>query len=69
MRRGWKTIVGFALLGLAIAAICYAYAAFYDYEKPMNGFDLPLSPFLWFFVHRNYFSQPVSIAKSSGAAV
>jgi hypothetical protein len=37
MRRGWKTIIGFALLGLAIAAICYAYAAFYDYTKPMNG--------------------------------
>ena len=33
----WKTIFGFALLGLAIAAICYAYAAFYDYAKPMNG--------------------------------
>ncbi|MGB6684981.1 MAG: hypothetical protein WBH24_15130 [Candidatus Acidiferrum sp.] len=38
MRRGWKTIIGFALLGLAIAAICYGYAAFYDYTKPMNGF-------------------------------
>jgi hypothetical protein len=37
MRRGRKTIIGFALLGLAIAAICYAYAAFYDYTKPMNG--------------------------------
>jgi hypothetical protein len=37
MRRGWKTIIGFALFGLAIAAICYAYAAFYDYTKPMNG--------------------------------
>jgi hypothetical protein len=42
MRRGWKTIIGFALLGLAIAAICYAYAAFYDYTKPMNGFDFAL---------------------------
>jgi hypothetical protein len=37
MRRGWKTIIVFALLGMAIAAICYAYAAFYDYTKPMNG--------------------------------
>jgi hypothetical protein len=42
MRRGGKTIIGFALLGLAIAAICYAYAAFYDYTKPMNGFDFAL---------------------------
>jgi hypothetical protein len=33
----WKTIFGFALLGLAIAAICYAYAASYDYAKPMSG--------------------------------
>jgi hypothetical protein len=37
MRRGWKTIIGFALLGLVIAVICYTYAAFYDYTKPMNG--------------------------------
>jgi hypothetical protein len=39
VRRPWKTIVGFALLGLAIAAACYAYAAFYDYTKPMNGLN------------------------------
>ena len=37
MRSSWKTIIGFALLGLVIAAICYAYAAFYDYTKPMNA--------------------------------
>jgi hypothetical protein len=37
MRSGWKTIIGFALLGLAIAAVCYAYAAFFDYTKPMNA--------------------------------
>ena len=37
MRKPWKTIIGLALLGLAIAAICYACAAFYDYTKPMNG--------------------------------
>ena len=38
MHKPWKTIVGFALLGLAIAGACYAHAAFYDYTKPMNGF-------------------------------
>jgi hypothetical protein len=32
-----KTIVGFALLGLTIATLSYAYAAFDDYTKPMNG--------------------------------
>jgi hypothetical protein len=37
MRKPWKIIVGFGLIGLAIAAVCYAYAAFYDYTKPMNG--------------------------------
>lgn len=42
MRGGWKTIIGFALLGLAVAAICYAYAALYDYTKPMNGLRLAL---------------------------
>ena len=36
-RTSWKTIIGFALLGLAIAVLTYAYAAFYDYTKPMNG--------------------------------
>jgi len=40
MRRPWKIIVGFALLGLAIAGVCYAYAATYDYTKPMNGRDV-----------------------------
>jgi hypothetical protein len=38
VHKPWKTIVGFALLGLAIAGACYAHAAFYDYTKPMNGF-------------------------------
>ena len=37
MRKPWKTIVGFSLLGLAIAGASYAYWAFYDYTKPMNG--------------------------------
>jgi hypothetical protein len=37
VHKPWKTIVGFALLGLAIAGACYAHAAFNDYTKPMNG--------------------------------
>ena len=37
MRKPWKTIVGFGLLGLAMAGASYAYWAFYDYTKPMNG--------------------------------
>jgi len=32
-----ETIVGFTLLGLTIAALSYAYAAFDDYTKSMNG--------------------------------
>jgi hypothetical protein len=43
MRKPWKTIAGFTLLGLAVAAASYAYAAFYDYTKPMNGFRLALA--------------------------
>jgi hypothetical protein len=38
-RKPWKTIVVFAMLGLAIAATSYAYEAFQDYTKPMNTFD------------------------------
>ena len=39
MRKPWKIIVGFALLGLAIAGASNVYAAFYDYTKPMSGRD------------------------------
>jgi hypothetical protein len=42
MRKPWKTIARFALLGLAMAALSYGYAAFHDYTKPMNVFDLAL---------------------------
>jgi len=42
MQKLSKTILGFALLGLAIAGACYLYAAFYDYTKPTNGFDVAL---------------------------
>jgi hypothetical protein len=37
VRKPWKTIVGLALLGLAIAGASYGYWTFYDYTKPMNG--------------------------------
>jgi hypothetical protein len=43
MRRPWKTISGFALLGLAVAAASYAYAAFFDYSKPINGLDVTVT--------------------------
>jgi hypothetical protein len=42
MRKSSKTILRFALLGLAIAGGCYLYAAFYDYTKPMNGLGVAL---------------------------
>jgi hypothetical protein len=40
MHKSSKTVLGFAFLGLAIAGACYLYAAFYDYSKPTNGFDV-----------------------------
>ena len=43
MRKPRKTIVGFALLGLAIAGASYAYWAFYDYTEPMNGVRLAVA--------------------------
>ena len=42
MRKPWKTIGGFALLGLAIAGVCYAYGALADYTKPMTGREAAL---------------------------
>ena len=42
MRKPWKTIAAFALIGLLVAAASYAYAAFGDYTKPMNGFRFAL---------------------------
>ena len=41
-REPWEIIVGFALLGLVIAAAAYAYAAFYNYGKPTNAFDIAM---------------------------
>jgi hypothetical protein len=42
VRKPWQIIVGFALLGLTIAAALYVYAVFYDYTKPLNSIDLVL---------------------------
>jgi hypothetical protein len=42
MHKSSKTILSFALLGLAIGGACYLYAAFYDYTKPTNGLDVAL---------------------------
>ena len=43
MRRHWKAIVGFALLGVAVAAGAHAYAAFFAYSKPTTGLDVALT--------------------------
>jgi hypothetical protein len=40
MSKRSKTILGFAALGLLISGACYLYAAFYDYTKPTNWFDV-----------------------------
>ena len=39
MRKPWKIIVGFALIGFAIAGACYTLAVFSDYTKAMNGLE------------------------------
>lgn len=41
-REPWKIIGFLALAGVAVAAACYAYAAFYDYTKPMSGLNTTL---------------------------
>ncbi len=43
MCRHWKAIVGFALLGVAVAAGAYANAAFFAYSKPTTGLDVALT--------------------------
>jgi hypothetical protein len=42
-RKPWQVIVGFALLGLGIAALFYVYSVSYDYSKPVNGMDSALA--------------------------
>jgi hypothetical protein len=42
MSTRWKTTIGFALLGLASAAVTYVYAALHDFTKPMNTLDFAL---------------------------
>ena len=39
-REPWQIIVGFALLGLVMAAASYAYALFHDPGKPLNVLDV-----------------------------
>ncbi len=43
MRKPWQIIVGFALLGLAIAAVLYVWSVFYDFTKPPNLIELGLA--------------------------
>jgi hypothetical protein len=43
MRKSSKTILRFTFLGLVIAGACYLHAAFYDYTKPTNGYDVALT--------------------------
>jgi len=43
MRRSQKFIIGFAALGLAMAATSYAYAASVHYTDPMNRLDMTLT--------------------------
>lgn len=41
-RKPWQIIVGFALLGLLVTAVVYAYSAFRDYTRPENAFHAVL---------------------------
>ena len=43
VRKPWQIVVGFALLGLAIATVLYVFAVFHDYTKPPNPKDLALA--------------------------
>jgi hypothetical protein len=38
-----EIVFGFALLGLAVAGICYAFAALHDHSKPWTGLDSALT--------------------------
>lgn len=42
MRKRWKIIVGFALLGFAITACFYALGTYHDYTKPSGPLDAVL---------------------------
>jgi hypothetical protein len=43
MPKSRKIVFGFALLGLAVAGVCYAFAALHDYSKPWTGLDSSLT--------------------------
>ena len=42
MRRRWRTIIGFAALGLLVALVLYVRALVYDYTKPISPIDQAL---------------------------
>jgi hypothetical protein len=43
MRKSRKIVFAFALLGLAVTGVCYAFAALHDYSKPWTGLDSALT--------------------------
>jgi len=42
MSKSRKIVFGFALLGLAVTGVCYAFAALHDYSKSWTGLDTAL---------------------------
>jgi hypothetical protein len=42
MSESRKIVFGFAVLGLAVAGICYAFSSLHDYSRPMTGFESTL---------------------------
>jgi hypothetical protein len=42
MSKSRKIVFGFAVLGLVVAGICYAFAALHDYSRPMTSFESTL---------------------------
>jgi hypothetical protein len=43
MPKSWKIVFGFALLGFAVAGVCYAFAVLHDYTKPWTRLDSELT--------------------------
>jgi hypothetical protein len=43
MRKQWKTIVGFAVLGFAITAGFYVFGTYQDYTKPSGPLELVMA--------------------------
>jgi len=59
----WKIVGAFALIGLVAAGASYAYAAFYNYDKPTNALDIVLMCASAILFRRNLFLSCASIAK------